>query len=329
MQRSVVQRLSGSRLFTDCWVKGIEVRNAKLRLIFDDHKRPGSQVAAQEYDRVVLALPKRALQDIEHQGPQAFAQETEIKGLLDSAFGFPMVKTFMVVKHRWWQEDNIANRHAAQMPTRELHYWKGPTKDSQQGLIMAYTDRPASSFWANYVPPGPQIDAHRSGEKPLPERLREQLTRKVAQYLTANHRPDIAPEDLVWYGIRDWGRDPYGGANHAWRPERKYWVVMRRLADIPVSGPGTGTPRLHICGEAYSDYHGFMEGSLRSAVYVLHRIVDKKPNGEFEPLPWLLEENNSDVGNARLGVEGRYLKALRSWAAHLDSVGPTESYLDE
>jgi monoamine oxidase len=340
----LVQKLAGDALFTDCWVKGIEVSpSKKLRLVFDDKKRPENGVVAREYDGVILALPKRALQDIEnqssrafeqeqdieHQSPRAFEREKEIKGLLDSTFAFPMVKTFVVVKNRWWEEDNMANRYATQVPTRELHYWKGSTKDSKQGLIMVYTDRPASSFWANYVPPGPQIDAHRSDEKPLPERLQDRLKRKVAQYLSANNLPDITPEDIVWYGIRDWGRGPYGGANHAWRPERKYWVVMRRLADIPVSGPSTDTPSIHICGEAYSDYHGFMEGSLRSAVYVLHRILDKKPDGEFERLPWLLEENSPEVGNTRLGVKGGYLEALRSWAAHLDSVEPTEPYLDE
>jgi monoamine oxidase len=326
----LVQQLDRTALFTDCWVKRLERTDAnKLTLVFDDHKRPAGHVAAREYDRVILALPKRALQDVARQSPAAFAQEPEITGLLDSTFAFPMVKTFVVVKNRWWEEDTMANRYATQMPTRELHYWKGHTDGSRQGLIMAYTDAPASSFWANYVPPGPQSDAHRSGEKPLPERLQERLTRKVAQYLTANHRPDIVPDDLVWYGIRDWGREPYGGANHAWRPERKYWVVMRRLADIPVSGPGTNRPSIHICGEAYSDYHGFMEGSLRSAVYVLHRILDTTPDGALKRLPWLLEEESPNGEEARLRVKNDYLKALRAWAAHLDAVGHTDPYLTE
>ena len=87
--------------------------------------------------------------------------------------------------------------------------------------------------------------------------------------------PNLTAEDIVWWGIRDWGREPYGGANHAWRPERKYWVVMARLAEIAASRDRK--PTIHICGEAFSDYHGFMEGSLRSAVYILHRILKNDP----------------------------------------------------
>jgi monoamine oxidase len=316
-------------LFPNCWVKKIEYAGNKLKLEFDETKRPRSDIEQQEYDRVILALPRGALQDIERRSTEVFKGETGIEGLLDSAFGFPMVKTFVVVKNRWWEEENLANQFATRVPTRELHYWKGHTKDSKQGLIMAYTDRPASSFWANYVPSGPQIDAHRTNEKMLSENFRNRLTKKVAQYLSENNLPDIKPEDLVWYGIRDWGREPYSGANHAWRPERKYWVVIRRLAEIALPDSGTDHPTLHICGEAYSDYHGFMEGSLRSAAYVLHRILDKKAGGKFDRLPWLLEEDGSDLDKEGLRVQRAYLRALRKWAESLDSLEATESYLVE
>lgn len=315
----LTKKLAASHLFTNCWVTEITrtEANNKLKLVFHPTKSPEGDLPDQEYDRVILAVPRRALQDIQHRSGEVFKREQDIRGLLDSAFGFPMVKTFVVVKDRWWEEKNMANRFATRMPTRELHYWNGLTKESSQGLIMLYTDRPASSFWANYVPSGPQIDAHRSGEKPLPDTLRKRLLTKIAQYLSETHLPDIKPEDLGWYGIRDWGREPYGGANHAWRPERKYWVVMRRLADIAASAQGETGPSIHICGEAYSDYHGFIEGSLRSAVYALHRILDRNPGGDFKPLPWL----------DGLGVDLTYRSELCEWAKRLDKVEPLENYV--
>ena len=101
-------------------------------------------------------------------------------------------------------------------------------------------------------------------------------------------------------------------------PERKYWVVMRRLAEIPVADTGDCS-RIHICGEAYSDYHGFMEGSLRSAAYVLHRMLDKEPKHTFEG--WL----NGDLSGLR--VKDSYLTALRNWAEKLDEIKSTDSYL--
>jgi hypothetical protein len=151
-------RLTRTRVLPNCWVKQVQRTSSnRMRLIFDEKKRPAdNEVAALQYDRVILALPKSAVQDIERQSGDVFTNEPDIAGLLDSAFGFPMVKTFVVVKDRWWENENRANRYATQIPTRELHYWRGHTKDSTQGLIMAYTHNPASAFWANYVPAGPR-----------------------------------------------------------------------------------------------------------------------------------------------------------------------------
>jgi hypothetical protein len=96
---------------------------------------------------------------------------------------------------------------------------------------------------------------------------------------------------------------------------------MRRLADIPVAvDPVTkrSLSSIHICGEAYSDYHGFMEGSLRSAALVLHRILDARPDGTFDRLPWLLEEGASPDQQG-LRVQKEYLASLREWARQLCS----------
>ena len=191
---------------------------------------------------------------------------------------------------------------------------------------MAYTDRPASSFWANYIPPGEQTDAHRSREKELPVSTRKRLERKAIQYMNENN-VSFTPDEIGWYGIRDWGREPFGGANHAWRPERKYWVVMRRLADVPVPGPKE-VPHVHVCNEAYSDYHGFMEGSLRSAAYVLHRILDGNERESAKLMPWLIADD-SKADPTALRVETKYLGSLRSWAARLDGYDAGTSFLYE
>lgn len=315
------------KLFKNCQVAKLERVGSKLKLIFDP-KHSNDDLAQQinalnekEYDRVILALPKSALEKIAHQSLEVFNQEEKITELLDSTFGFPMVKAFVVVKNRWWEKENRANQYATRVPTRELHYWKGCTKESKQGLIRVYTDRPASSFWANYVMPGPQQDVAQTADKTLPEKLQERLIKKIVQYINENDLPDITPEDIVWCGFRDWGREPYGGANHAWRPERMYWVVMSRLSCIPVDN--SGRTSIHICGEAYSDYHGFMEGALRSAVYVLHRILDGNSKEPSTALSWL---NDSGTG-VGLPVEENYLETLRSWVIALDRVKPDDSHL--
>lgn len=70
---------------------------------------------------------------------------------------------------------------------------------------------------------------------------------------------------LGYYGIRDWACPPFGAACHAWKPGVNSWEVRRRLAGFALAGEGERNQQLHVCGEAYSDYQGFIEGALRSA----------------------------------------------------------------
>jgi hypothetical protein len=173
-------------------------------------------------------------------------------------------------------------------------------------MVMAYTDRPATSFWSNYVPPGHQYDVTGHGRTSADSRLKH----KILHYIRRGGGRDVASGSIAWYGIRDWGRDPYGAGNHAWRPERRFWVVMRRLADLDSSYDQS----VHICGEAYSDYHGFIEGSLRSAVYSLHRIFQRYGQSELQWLPSLLRNK----------LARQHFAELVEWKNHLDAI-PVDS----
>lgn len=267
----------------------------------------GTQFAPHHgFHHVILALPKGPIQRIQRQSVVMREWDEDVERLLESAFGFSMVKVFVVVKKRWWTEDAVANLHATRLPTRELHYRSARTKGNPQGLVLIYTDRPASAFWANYLPAGGQDDLH-SPTNPLPDDG-TRLKRKVTQLLNEIDGVELADDDILWFGIRDWGRSPYDGANHAWRPERKYWIVMRRLSRI---GPNdVGAPAIHVCGEAYSDWHGFIEGSLRSAVYALHRIF---AGAAEDTGAWL----KSAIG---IELDDEYRESIESWVASLDSI---------
>jgi monoamine oxidase len=70
-------------------------------------------------------------------------------------------------------------------------------------------------------------------------------------------------EAIEDYAIRDWSQAPYGAGCHAWKPYAKSWEARKRLAAFGFDSHET--ENLHVCGEAYSDYQGFIEGALRSA----------------------------------------------------------------
>ena len=107
------------------------------------------------YRRVILALPKAPAHELvmaSTELKQTHNRRDENNGtsalpeLLDASFGFPMVKVFFVVRDRWWEEAKRANWFATRFPTREVHYWKSRDTKSRRGMVMLYTDRPASSF---------------------------------------------------------------------------------------------------------------------------------------------------------------------------------------
>lgn len=303
------------RLFKNTKVTSLHTNNGMVKLNCRVSAKPKKQKQPSKiaYSRVIMALPRQPMEMIWNNSDLKVvgADELTVPRLLESNFGFPMVKTFFVVKNRWWEQETRANWYATRIPTRELHYWKGRSRGSNQGMIMMYTDRPASAFWSNYANPGEQLDVARKRASnecdELQDHQHDRLVSKAAQYMLENDVPNIKKEDIVWCGIRDWGRKPYGGANHAWKPERKYWVAMAKLGQI-----NAGNSTLHVCGEAYSDYHGFIEGSLRSAVYTLHKILDTSKSGNPSTvLKWLSD-------GSILNVDETYMESLKSWVTDLD-----------
>ncbi|BCZ23363.1 NAD(P)/FAD-dependent oxidoreductase [Mycobacterium senriense] len=273
------------KLFLKAQVSSIKKSGAGLQLTLE---RGGPHADPDErYSRVILALPKApahqlvvASPDLKDVSNKRDNGKTRLPDMLDSSFGFPMVKAFFVVRDRWWEEAKRANWFATRFPTREVHYWKSCDPRSRRGMVMLYTDRPASSFWANYVPAGRQNDV----EELCPDgvnddarkKIRTRLKQRLVQYINENNVPDITADDIIWCGIMDWGRLPYGAANHAWRPERKFWEAMADLAEIELGTNGGQPPlHVHVCGEAFADYTGFIEGSLRSATYTLTKILRK------------------------------------------------------
>lgn len=281
--------------------------------------------AGNAYRRVILALPKAPAHELVMASPQLKlthnSRNVDLPEMLDSSFGFPMVKAFFVVRDRWWEETKRANWFATRLPTREVHYWKSRDPKSRRGMVMLYTDRPASSFWANYVPAGHQKDVE---ELCVPEdktdenrvMIRARLKQRLVQYINENRVPDITEADIIWCGIMDWGRLPYGAGNHAWRPERKFWETIADLGDITFD-EGEVCPHVHICGEAFTDYTGFIEGSLRSATYTLTKILrrDHPTTGD------LLDDIFGVLKIEQLTPTFRdreYLDDLGSWIDNLD-----------
>jgi hypothetical protein len=116
--------------------------------------------------------------------------------------------------------------------------------------------------------------------------IRSANTKLHLQDETARHASDV-----LAYGIRDWSAEPFGGAAHVWLPLEQ---TSKSPADTETGTPTQPPPdpltafslrgrgradsdypkNVHICGEAYSSFQGFIEGALRTAEEVVAAIVN-------------------------------------------------------
>lgn len=251
-------------------------------------------------DRLILAVPRTPLKRL------AGSLPAQIRTDLDGVNGFPMIKVFFVTNDPWWNERTPPQTGANRMPTREVHYWWRRTKEAGGvGMAMLYTDRPATEYWRHYVAGASHDEAEVDGNP----HLRRQFARWLAKDAIAHYRatsdeaslpasfwakawgldkaggdaPDeeavlrAIEDSVVTYSIRDWAREPYGAANHCWQPGVKSWEVMERFAAFALREGGP--KNVHIVGEAYSDYTGFIEGALRTSDAALTAIRGQEEAG--------------------------------------------------
>ena len=98
----------------------------------------------------------------------------------------------------------------------------------------------------------------------------DRLLRTFLSYVRENHAESVSDDRVLAAGLRDWGLKPFVGACHAWRSGTDPTLVINYLkAFSMLPSVAKADSRLHVCGEAYSDYQGFIEGALRSAAEVL------------------------------------------------------------
>jgi monoamine oxidase len=68
----------------------------------------------------------------------------------------------------------------------------------------------------------------------------------------------------------DWTDEPFGAGWHAWKAGFKYWEIMPKMRrPLP-------TENVYICGEAYSNNQGWVEGALQTAELMLEEYFGLK-----------------------------------------------------
>ena len=142
-------------------------------------------------------------------------------------------------------------------------------KTSAEGQV--YGDSPSMNYWKPFV----QQKEHLKAEMNLDQGLVE----GYLQYLRSNpDNTDVreikAEAELIsCFGIRDWSREPFEAGCHIWKTGVRVEEAMKELTAFSLYDASLSDKNIHICGEAYSDFQGFIEGSLRTALKVIKNII--------------------------------------------------------
>jgi monoamine oxidase len=279
-------------------VVSVERAADALRLNFEPAPGP-STIAVQQVtaDKVIFALPRRALELIEFGGvfPERVPQgRTAFLGKLAGVNGIPAFKLCVVYDQPWWQayqDVNLVQRGwndgyaVTDLPLRQVFFGLGvgsTPADNQRVLLASYADTQAAQYWtgqAQVSDSQTMLGSNSKFRQADPGNLTEAINRQLSQLLQIN---GPLPEPLA-VGYMDWSADPFGGGWHEWNPGVDIMTAipdMRHpIADAPI----------YVCGEAYSWYQSWIEGALMSAERMLQ--------DHFQlswPVEWL--PTNYDLG---------------------------------
>lgn len=231
----------------------------RFRLSVDD----GGDRRDFETDHLVLALPKLGLTGLLETSPDL--RETGLGEHVDAVDSVPNCKIFLTFDKPWWRDvpegpgriepDTYGVSHT-DLPMRQCYYLGVDPGSGQALLLASYPDTDAVSFWRGLAP---DSGRHPELESDLGELAMAEIRRELSQM----HGVDV-PEPTAGRFI-DWTCWPYGGGWHNWQPGWKSWETAETLS-------GTiGGCRLYVCGEAYSQAQGWVEGALESTESMLQK----------------------------------------------------------
>lgn len=258
--------------------------NAGVALRFAD----GSEVLAK---RLVLAMPRRSLEQLAPTGAVLDPKQAEVRALIESVRPIPLLKIFLCYDHPWWKAVGVeTGRTITDLPIRQCFYWevqeKAPGIDGNACLLASYDDDLSVTFWEGLRRRAPRTmlwagrrgEAHQthaevksaassSTEAGEPDhwsdyRAPAAMIAEAHRQIVMMHGVASAPEPIA-AAYKDWTEGPYGGGVNFWQIGAKSWEVIPAIVN-----PRPGVP-VYVCGEAYSNEQGWVEGALQTAELML------------------------------------------------------------
>jgi monoamine oxidase len=248
--------------------------NHRYRLtIFDDAVGAPVQVSA---NAVVLALPRRSLELLDQDcflfSENSGETPTALAKAVPSVLLQPSFKLLMGFEEPWWKRVTGATsgESVTDLPMRQCYYFGTNREDTHSLFLGSYNDMDTVTFWSalqqensDLFIPRPTALASASAVAALAEEQAPKvMVDEAMNQLRELHGVSSLPDPYITY-YKDWGEDPFGGGYHAWAAGASVKDTMLYMRQ-PLQGES-----IHICGEAYSDLQGWIEGAFCVAEHML------------------------------------------------------------
>ena len=249
-------------------------------------------------DHIILAMPRRSLELLD-QFNFFFDADTqhERQANIASVIMEPSFKLLMGFETPWWKQPPLeatAGESITDLPMRQCYYFGTDPNDSHSLFLAAYNDMQTVPFWSVLEPTPatpthpPRHQVHRRAHERLTFAHHPKFTPRatalasaaalaalgdvqapavmvheaIAQLREMHGPQQVIPDPYVTY-FKNWTEDPYGGGYHAWKAGVDVQKVMQYMRQPDPA------ESIHICGEAYSDQQGWVEGALCEAEKML------------------------------------------------------------
>ena len=242
---------------------------------------------------LILAMPKHSL-DLLVQDSFFFRNRT-VQQLLNTVIRIPAQRLFMAYPSPWWKQAKLVGadnksvpaptcgRSTTNLPVRQFYYWLSSKQDGPSIVLASYTNGQAEEYWRGLQTVTNQTFDDLPGSRP-PEDLAPPYTAdKLAGAAAQGRGPraattamaELAHHQLmavvgvtdapepIYAHYQDWSVDPWGAGWHTWMAGSNSDKIIPRVMQL------LPDENVFICGEAWSNVQGWVQGALNTSETLL------------------------------------------------------------
>ncbi|WHY72076.1 flavin monoamine oxidase family protein [Fictibacillus enclensis] len=223
------------------------IRNHPKKVTLYTENPVGRATEEFEADRAIITIPFSVLNfvQIEPERSLSYSKRRAIREL----HYVPSTKVGIQFKNRFWEREGLhGGKAVTDLASRFTYYPSHYPAGTQSGVVLgSYTWEDDSNLWSS-----------------LPSRTRVAETLRCLSVL---HGPQVFDQYMTGTSF-SWTSNPYaGGAFTMFKPYQE-----KEFGDVVSMPEG----RLHFAGEHATMTHGWMQGSIESAIRAAHEVHESQ-----------------------------------------------------